>query len=290
MSHRMKRPISFALLFGFALQLGAESAHDTALALFHEKKYPEAADAFQKVVASEPQNAEAHFYLGVLSAKNRDVDQAIIHLEQATQLAPDRSDYFTELGGAYGSAAQRAGLLEKLGWARKCGAALEKAVNLDPNNLVARNGLISFYREAPTFAGGGISKAYEQADEIRKRNPAMGTAVLGQLYLADKKFDEAFALYEAVLRESPDDYAALFAIGRSAAQTGLHIDRGEETLKRCLTLTPPPGQPGYSAVHWRLGNLAEKRGDRAAARGEYEETLRIDPSFKQAAESLEKLP
>jgi len=285
----MKRVSLFVLLFGCGVRLLAESAQETAISLFREKKYPEATVAFQKIVASEPQNAEAHFYLGVLSEKEHDIDQAILHLEQATQLAPDRSEYFTELGGAYGGAVKRAGLLEKLGWAKKCGTALEKAVNLDPNNLVARNGLISFYREAPTFAGGGISKAYEQAEEIRKRNPTMGAAVLGQLYLADKKFDQAFELYEMLLRENPDDYSALFAIGRAAAQTGQHIERGEETLRRCLTLTPPPGQPGFSAVHWRLGILAEKRGDIASARAEYEETLRIDPSFKQAADSLEGL-
>lgn len=285
----MKRVSIFALLLGCTLRLNADSAQDAATTLFQEKKYPEATEAFQQIVRSDPQNAAAHFYLGVLAEKRHDTDQAIQRLEQATQLAPDRSDYFTELGGAYGSAAKRAGLLEKLSWARKCAATLEKAVGLDPNNLVARNGLVSFYREAPTFAGGGISKAYEQAEEIRKRNPAMGTAVLGQLYLADKQYEKAFELYEAALRASPDDYAALFAIGRAAAQTDLHVARGEEALRRCLTLTPPSGQPGFSAVHWRLGNLAEKRGDVVTARGEYEEALKIDPSFKQATESLEKL-
>jgi tetratricopeptide (TPR) repeat protein len=285
----MKRLSYCVLIFGLGLELRAGTANEGAVALIQQKKYPEAAEAFQKIAADEPQNAEAHFYLGVLAEKRHDTDEAIQHLEQATQLAPDRSEYFTELGGAYGSAAKRAGLLEKIGWAKKCATALEKAVNLDPDNLTARNGLISFYREAPTFAGGGISKAYEQAEEIRKRNAAMGVAVLGQLYLADKKFDQAFDLYEALLRENPDDYAALFAIGRAAAQTGTHVERGEETLRRCLTLTPPPGQPGYEAVHWRLGILAEKRGNTAEARAEYEETLKIAPSFKQASESLAKL-
>ena len=285
----MKRWSYCVLLFGLGLELRAGAANEAAVALFQQKKYSEAVEAFQKIAADEPQNAEAHFYLGVLAEKRHETHEAVQHLEQATQLAPDRSEYFTELGGAYGSAAKRAGLFEKIGWAKKCAAALEKAVNLDPNNLTARNGLISFYREAPTFAGGGISKAYEQAEEIRKRNRAMGTAVLGQLYLADKRYDQAFELYEAALRENPDDYAALFAIGRAAAQTGMHVERGVETLRRCLTLTPPPGQPGYSAVHWRLGNLAEKRGNPGEARGEYEETLKIDPSFNQASESLAKL-
>jgi tetratricopeptide (TPR) repeat protein len=285
----MKRLSYCVLMFGLGFGLRAGTSNEAAVALFQQKKYPEAAEAFEKIVTDEPQNAEAHFYLGVLAEKRHETDEAIQHLEQAIQLEPDRSEYFTELGGAYGSAAKRAGLLEKIGWAKKCAAALEKAVQLDPDNLTARNGLISFYREAPTFAGGGISKAYEQAEEIRKRNPAMGAAVLGQLYLADKKLDQAFEVYEAILRENPDDYAALFAIGRAAAQTGMHVERGEETLRRCLTITPPPGQPGYEAVHWRLGNLAEKRGNTAGAQAEYQETLKIAPSFKQASESLAKL-
>ena len=67
------------------------------------------------------------------------------------------------------------------------------------------------------------------------------------------------------------------------------MDRGEQALRRCLELTPGKGEPGHAAAQWRLGVIAEKRGDRAAARSAYEEALKLDPAFAQARESLVKL-
>ena len=60
-------------------------------------------------------------------------------------------------------------------------------------------------------------------------------------------------------------------------------------LRRCLALTPGPGEPPHAAVQWRLGNLAEKRGQPAAARAAYEASLAADPGFTQARESLAHL-
>jgi tetratricopeptide (TPR) repeat protein len=279
----------FTVLVSVTLTLHAERPEESALALFHAKDYSAAQTAFEKIATAEPQNADVQFYLGVLAEKRGETDVAIQHLEQATTLAPTNSNYSLELGGAYGTAAQKAGLLSKMSWAKKCVTALEKAVQLDPENLDARNGLVSYYREAPSFLGGGISKAYEQAEEIRKRDPIMGAAVLGQIYLSEKKIDQAFATYEEALKTAPNNYGLLYGIGRAAAQTGQNLERGEQTLRRCLELKPGKGDPGPAPIQWRLGNIAEKRGDTGAAHAAYEAALKADPNFKQAAESLAKL-
>lgn len=278
-----------ALLLAASLTSSAETPLETAIGLYRAKDFPAAQTAFEAVAAAEPQNPEVHFYMGVLAQKRGENDAAIRHLEQAVFLAPNHSNYVLELGGAYGTAAQKAGLLNKMTWAKKCVAALEKSVQLDPDNLAARNGLISYYREAPSFVGGGISKAYDQAREIQNRDAIMGAAVLGQLYLSENKFHEAFAVYEEVLETSPDNYTTLYSIGRAAVQTGQNLDRGEQALRRCLELTPGKGDPGPAAVQWRLGNIAEKRGNPAAARSAYEAALQADPHFAQASESLAKL-
>ena len=46
-----------------------------------------------------------------------------------------------------------------------------------------------------------------------------------------------------------------------AATTGESVDRGLDCLRRCLGLTPPAGKdvPGHAYVHWRLGQLHERR-------------------------------
>ena len=53
--------------------------------------------------------------------------------------------------------------------------------------------------------------------------------------------------------------------------------------------TPAKEEPSHAAVHWRLGNIAERRRETAAARTAYETALKLDPNFKQAAASLAKL-
>ena len=277
------------LLVCFTPVFAAEALLNSAVALFEEKKFPEAAEAFLQIATNEPGNAVVQFYLGVLANKRGDHTEAVRRLELAVQLDPANSEYHTELGGAYGDAAKNAGMLASLTWARKCVASLLRAVELDPNNLTARNGLITFYREAPPIAGGSIEKAYVQAHEIRKRDLGMGSAILGQLYLNDQKYTEAFEVYEAVLAVRPNDYQALYLIGRTAAETGQNLDRGEQALRRCLELPPGPGEQGRAAVQWRLGQLAEKRGDVSAARTAYEASLQSHPGFQQAADSLAKL-
>ncbi|MBS0664571.1 MAG: tetratricopeptide repeat protein [Verrucomicrobia bacterium] len=286
MSSRYRLALFLGLL-GSALQ--AAPNFDQALSLFQAKRYPEARAAFKDIATTEAQNAEARYYLGVLAGRRGDNSEAIRRLEEATALNPRNSKYFLELGGAYGDAAAKAGLFAKLEFAHKCQHALETAVQLDPDSLEARNGLVSFYRSAPPFAGGGMSKAYEQAEEIRKRDALMGASVLGQLYLSEKKIDQAFALYEETIKSHPDSYTLLYAIGRAAAQTGQHLDRGEQVLRRCLELTPGKNDPGYAPVHWRLGNIAERRGQVAVARAAYEAALKADPGFHQAREALAKL-
>lgn len=278
-----------ALLVCTAALLHAVAPAESALDLYKAKRYPDARAAFEKIAAAKPGNATAHYYLGVLAERRSDTDEAVRQLELATTLDPKNSDYVAELGGAYGSAARTAGLFSKIGLAKKCQAALEKAVELDPANLGARNGLVTYYQQAPGIAGGGMDKAYAQAAEIRKLNPTMGATVLAQLYVSDKKYDEAFALFEDVLQTAPDTYLALYSIGRTAAQSGRRLERGEQALRRCLQLAPAANEPGPAPVHWRLGNLAEKRGDQFAARAAYQSALKIDPNFKPAADSLAKL-
>lgn len=260
-----------------------------ALALYKSKNYPEARVAYQQLLEIDPANAQYRYFLGAIALKRNDHEDAINQLEKATALAPTNSDYFAELGDAYGRAAAKGSVFAQMGYAKKCLAALEQAVQLNPDNLGARNGLVSYYRQAPGFLGGGMPKAYAQAEEIKKRDLAMGTLILGQLYIADHRFDEARALFDSLLAAAPDSYIAHYSLGRLAAESGQNLDAGETHLRRCLELTPAKDEPSHAAVHWRLGHLAEKRSDPAAARTAYEAALALDPNFKQAKVSLEKL-
>lgn len=257
--------------------------------LLRDRKIAEAEIATKALLRAHPAEAEVHALLGRVFTAQGDADAAVKACQKATELAPSSSTYQHKLGDAYGFAAQKTGMLSMMGLAKKSRIAYEKAVELDSKNLDARSSLMSFYQMAPSMVGGGVDKAYAQAAEIKKLDPARGRLAYGLIYVGEKKFAEAFAEFEAVLGATPDHYLALYQFGRAAALSGDQIDRGMEALKKCLTLPPTPGSPEHDAVHWRLGNLWEKNGDKSAARTAYEAALAINQNFKQAVDALKKL-
>jgi len=280
------------LLFALATlpALAAEPAlRDQVAELFKHRQWPEAQALLEKATATEPNNAEAWNALGQVHLARNDAEKAVAAFEKATTLDDRNSEYQRQLGDAYGLSALKAGLFGKLGFARKCKAAYDKAVELDPKNIDARWSVMEYCRQAPGIAGGGMESAYAQAEEIRKLDATRGRLAFGGLYAADKKFPEAFALFDEVLQKNPDDYAALYQTGRLAAMSGLRLDSGAANLRRCLTLHPPAGQPGPAPVQWRLGAILERQGDKPGAKTAYEAAVAADPNFVQAREALRKL-
>jgi len=257
--------------------------------LLRDDKLSEAADAASRLVAEHPQEAEAYALLGTIRMNQQQPEPAVKAFERAVEIDAGSSELRRRLGDAYGFSAQKAGILSKLGWAKKCLAAYEKSVELDPKNVRAHESLMGFYQQAPSMAGGGMDKAYAQAAAIKELDADRGRLAYAQLFASEKKYTEASAQFEEVLSAQPDNYLALFQIGRIAALSGERIDRGIETLRKALTLTPSPGAAPHEAAHWRLGMLLEKKGDIAGARAAYEAALRLNPKFQQAIEALKKL-
>lgn len=284
------RAFALLLLLAGAARAAIPAADlDHARGLLRERKLPEAEAAAHILAAAHPAEAATHALLGAVYMAKQEPESAAKAYGKAAELEPTSSERQRQLGDAYGFSAQKAGMMSKLGYAKKCRAAYEKAVELDPKNLNARISLLNFYAAAPGLVGGGMDKAYAQAAEIKRIDTARGHVVYAQLYSTEKKFAEAFAALEAALLLHPDDYMLLFQIGRLAALSGERIDRGLEALRKALTLTPPAGSVPVEAVHWRLGMLWEKKGDRATARAAYEASLKLNPGFPQALESLKKL-
>lgn len=271
--------------------LGADSAADTARTLYDERRYPEAEAAFAARVAARPDDAEAHHYLGCLALARQQIPESLPHLERAADLVPANAEYQFHFGSA---AVQQAGKLgmsfKALGLVRKGRVAMEKAVALDPGSATYRQALLEFYSQAPGIAGGGIDKAYAQAEALRPLDPRAATFGTAGLKLREKKYAEAVALVEGLLEASPADYQALYFLGRIAAEHGVALDRGVAALQTCLTLAPPPRMVGHASVNYRLGQALAKSGNASAARAAFEAALVIDPDHAGSRTELERMP
>jgi tetratricopeptide (TPR) repeat protein len=285
----MRRSLLLLLLTAVPVFAADQALREQADALFKARQWPEAQALLEQAAAAAPQDAETQGLLGQVLLTRGNAEGAVAALEKAVALDPQSSNYQRMLGDAYGVSAQKAGLLGKLGLARKCKAAYDKAVELDPKNIDARWSVMEYCRQAPAMAGGGMDAAYAQAEQIRLLDPNRGRIALATLYMSDKKAVEAFGLFDEALAANPNDYTTLYQLGRLSAMTGQRIDQGIAHLQHCLTLEPPTGQPGHAPVNWRIGNLLEKKADKAGAKAAYEAALAIDPNFVRAIEDLRKL-
>jgi len=279
----------FLLILPVVLPAAEPTMREQVSALFREQKWADAQALLEKVAAAEPTNAEVQYFLGVSFLNRNDAEHALPYLEKAVALDPAKSGYIRHLGDAYGMTAQKAGLFAKMSWAKKCKAAYEKAVELDPKDINARWCVMEFCRQAPGFLGGGMEAAYSQASAIKQLDLARGRSAYATLYIADKKYAEAFAVYDEMLKDSPEDFATLYQVGKLADTTDQELDRGLAALRKCLTISPPADPRGYVPAHWRIGNILAKKGDKTAARAAYEAALAADPQFTLATESLAKL-
>jgi len=289
----MLRVLIFMALARFAPAFAAldPAALGAARAHFEAARFTEAQEAFEQLAAAEPQNPDVNYYLGQLANRRNEPEKAVAYFERASAAQPSAGRHQHGLGDAFGRSAQKAGILSKFGLAKKCLAAYQRAVALEPGNVEFHQSLFEYYRQAPGVAGGGFEKAAAEAAAIKSIDPNRGRLAFATLYVGEKKFDQALAEFDEALKANPDDYSALYQVGRLAAVSGQFVDRGVTSLRRCLELPAPtaPNLPSHAAAQWRLGMLLEKKSDPAGARAAYEAALKLDPNFTAAAEALKKL-
>jgi tetratricopeptide (TPR) repeat protein len=278
-----------AICLAVAAPASAETPTEAAIALFKAHQYPEARAALEKITSAEPGNAAACYYLGQTLLRRNDptgLDEAVKWLQKAAELEPTNATYLADYGGA---SMELSGKTMSIGAATRGRDAMEQSLKLNPDNLDAREGLMQFYQQAP-WPFGSSAKAAVQLEEIRQRDPDRATVISVIAKANAKDYAGAFKLCEDVLAKTPDNYTALYQYGRTASLSGQNLERGLESMKKCLTLPlPGPSSPKPTGAWYRIGVIQEKLGHPAEARAAYEAALKLDAGNKPASDALAKL-
>jgi len=244
-------------------------------------------------------------------------------MEKAVAEKPNDARRHFELGEVYGAIAQSAGMFKAASMAGKVRDEFAKAVQLDPNFIDARFGLMEFYLRAPSIMGGDEDKARAEAAEIKKRDSLAGHRAFAAIAASKKDMNAARNEYITAVRENPTspkthywygvflmsekNYAAalkemdtalgldvsympaVFQIGHLSVLMTSNYARGEEALKKYLAYKPASDEPGHHRTHYWLGMLYEKQGKKAEARAEYQTALRLRPNQKDVTEALSRV-
>jgi tetratricopeptide (TPR) repeat protein len=321
----MRLPFTLAsVLLLASLHRGAAQCPALLQKAVADQKYDDARVETLAAIKRNPSDDAALHCMGRLYLAEGKSSDAVDWLERAIKANDKNALHHLYLGDALGREAQRASKFRQPLLARRIKSELERALALDPTLIDAREGLMQFYLEAPGIMGGSQEKAKEQADAILELNALRGHFALanyadhnkdfasaerelkaalavapdsasawnsmGAFYQNQKRWPDAFAFYDRMMKERPGDAIAHFQYGRAAAISGENLERGERELRLWLS-TAPAGAPiaTQSGAHMRLGMIYERQGKRQAARGEYQTALTINPKNVDAKRMLDAL-
>ncbi|CAN5831083.1 hypothetical protein BH23GEM6_BH23GEM6_16710 [soil metagenome] len=284
-----------------------EEHRNLGLAFYRTGMFDEAVREFLRVLELRADDLDARFYLGLIRLRQNDARGAIRYLKEAV-----------ERGGRWGSVFHALGLaLEMLGRYSDAILAIDEAVRLLPSEprimlsraiLLAKSGRVDESREefsnyrtllapedrAPAayyaFAAiaeataGRPEEAIRLAEEGVALHPRSGLVLLhaGAIRERSGSWDQAEALY----RRATEEQAELPQAHKSLGDALYHRAAYEEAsvaYKWALKLAPLLGDD----LHFKLGNICYKHGDRMQAVEHWRAALERNPENGIARTNLE---
>lgn len=323
----MKRNIFSLILFAFILGLPLAGQNDPikqAQLLVKNEDYQAASTILQRHLKIKEEDHQARLLYGQCLIKTNQHEQAISELKKIKKPLEQDSDFHFWFGQAYlGKLNASKNFFEKGIIASRVKEAFEKSVELNPENLTARNSLATYYLTAPGIAGGSTKKAKEQIDYIKSKDPRMGYYAMANYYFRKKEYDEAKTEYLNYLDIADDKSEVLYQIGfiaqtqknypeafdyfnksiqeskiftpsyyqyaRTAIFAETKIDEGIKMMKIFIDNGGSERGPDLASAHWRLGMLYELNGQKDLAKNIYLKALELDPNHEQANSALDNL-
>jgi tetratricopeptide (TPR) repeat protein len=225
--------------FMAALNLGS--------ALFDQERYAEAAEWFQRTVELNPECAEGHNNLGHACLRQWGVS-SIPHFIRALELKPD---YFESADGI--------GLaMFHIGRYDEAIGALQAALKIRPQSHAVRLCLARTYLAARRF-----NEATRDFEQLARDYPNMPAARSGMAAMLARqgKYTKPLAMFEAALREDPEDVWAHFQYAMLLLRAGdysagwRHYDDARPRLNEGFALSL---NRGFREPRWQGESLAGK--------------------------------
>jgi tetratricopeptide (TPR) repeat protein len=184
-----------------------------------------------------PKDADVYELIGRNYYMMGDYKKATQYLEKAVAADPSSSMRTLWLGRAYGRRAETSSALTAMGYAGKTRQYLEKAVELDGNNIEALNDLFEYRLEAPGFLGGGYDKAAALAARIARLNPVEGHWAQARLAEKRKEFGNAEQQLRRAAELAPQQVGRLIDLAKFLTKQGRYQE-ADQSLARAEKIAP----------------------------------------------------
>ena len=242
-----------------------------SLELAKKGDFPGAIQSAREALVLEPENAIAHYNLGLLLADSGDLGSAILELRKAISLAPLESSFYVNLSRMQEKMKDREGAIDSLRQAVLLGPvdpelqarlkALQTASTSSKQSQAPSARAIVFPYGAPTDTA---ADHFAFATQLSKEGDLPG--VIGEVLRA------------LTLQPSRSDIRYNLAVAYT--QMG-HYDRAELELRKVLLQSPDSVE-----AHVALGVLLLQGKDDVDAAAEFRQVLALQPGNQEAARLL----
>lgn len=237
---------------------------ETGLAQEKSKDYSSARRSFERAIALDPENANAHRWLGRLLARDQSYNASAHHLERALTLKPDIPGAWTDLGSVYYLQGDLA----------RAGASFRAELDHAPDSVLAHFtfGLVLKETGRVEEALAHQRRAYELAPE--------GEGTLRNLIVTlveVDRLDEALSIAATAVERDPASYEAQFSL--AFVRQKLHEpERAFACYDAALKI-----RAGDAEFYGNRGVLFQELGRLPEALEDYERALALQPDLTLAA-------
>ncbi len=265
------------------------------------KEYKRAQEQVEAVLKQEPDNVDALIQQAKIYSSLNETMQALATMDRAQKFAPNRADVHLVLAQIQG-AAQQAAVAEK---------SFKRAQELDPKSVATLFAVATFYQQQARWAEAERALRQAIAAEPRNRTARVqlaglflrrnqkaqaeqvvmeakkdfgagseGYRMLGDFYFNFGELDKAFAEYETLFRQHPDD----LLVKKNYIQLLLIRNRIDDAAKLNdeILEANPKDTEGLTAQ----GQILNRRGKPADAIRSLEAALKNEPDNPQARYNL----
>lgn len=249
----MKIPLLLTALLVGPAPASAEMPLDQAIDALAAGDLPAAEKLLVPLAAGKQPNPAAVHQLGIVRLRQQKSAEAVELAEKSIELAPTNADYHAQLGQALAQRVGEVGFMRQVLLARKINQAFEKAVELNPDHVVALTGLSQYYTYAPEIAGGSTTKAIAFARRLEKTDPYLSAQELGRIAVHTRNHAEALVHFEAAAALRPTWGWPHFQRGQALANLGRYAEARaafeasaqsdanlKEAVQKALADLPPP--------------------------------------------------
>ncbi|MBI3586983.1 MAG: tetratricopeptide repeat protein [Ignavibacteriales bacterium] len=256
----VQRCVVILAILLFPLLGFAQSTVKDALQFEKERNFEEAKKTYEKIIAGNNNDANAHVLLGkLLLHRFAEIEKATEHVEQAIALDEKNAEYHFFLSEVYTADFQEAGIFRKISLAGKIKNQLLLAVQYEPNNTDYQEGLMQYYVFAPGIMGGSYAKAREIADAIAKDDQYASVLAHAGIFSAEGNNQKAEEYFRKAIAMDPKDWRGYYRFGYHYYGKELY-DQAIAEFKKYIEVAPDTADSYHS-----LGEafLKAKRYDEA---------------------------